>query len=126
MNYSKQRVAIKDFLMTRKDHPTAEVIYYGVRETIPNISLGTVYRNLAQLHEQGEILKLHLEDGFDHFDADTKPHNHFLCQKCGAVMDLTFHSDQEQSIDQLANQEFDGQITGHFIYFQGICSNCSE
>ena len=61
LNKSKQRDAILAFLMTRKDHPTADTIYENVRLTIPNISLGTVYRNLALLTERGEILKLSID-----------------------------------------------------------------
>ena len=58
LRYSRQREAIKEFLMTRKDHPTADVIYQNVRLEYPNISLGTVYRNLTLLSDLGEILRL--------------------------------------------------------------------
>ena len=77
MKYSRQREAIKEFLMTRKDHPTADVVYSNVRDVFPNISLGTVYRNLTLLADIGEISRLRLGDGVDHFDADTTPHYHF-------------------------------------------------
>ena len=85
--YSRQRELIKDFLCTRKDHPTADVVYMNVRQQFPNISLGTVYRNLTLLSGTGEIQRLRLGDGVDHFDADTSPHNHFVCTKCGCVQD---------------------------------------
>ena len=58
--YSRQRELIKEFLMTRKDHPTADVIYQNVRNENPNISLGTVYRNLTLLSEDGEINRLNV------------------------------------------------------------------
>lgn len=58
LKYSRQREAIKDFLMTRKDHPTADVVYENIKKIYPNISLGTVYRNLSLLSEIGEIQKL--------------------------------------------------------------------
>lgn len=124
LKYSRQREAIKNFLMTRKDHPTAETVYCNVREIYPNISLGTVYRNLTLLSDMGEIQKLHLEDGIDHFDADTHPHNHFLCTECGTVLDINYSFDHDSDIDQAANSGFDGKITGHITYFQGICPNC--
>ena len=66
---SKQRDAIIKFLMTRKDHPTADMVYMNIKEEFPKISLGTVYRNLALLSERGEILKLSYEGGADHYDA---------------------------------------------------------
>ena len=60
LKYSRQREAIKSFLMTRKDHPTADVVYENVRKEFPNISLGTVYRNLTLLSDMGELLRLRL------------------------------------------------------------------
>lgn len=88
LKYSRQREVIKTFLCTRKDHPTADVVYMNVRQQYPNISLGTVYRNLTLLSEMGEIMRLRVGDGVDHFDADTSPHNHFVCSECGSVIDL--------------------------------------
>ena len=67
LKYSRQREAIKSFLMTRKDHPTADVVYHSLRADFPNISLGTVYRNLTLLADLGEIARLRLGDGVDHF-----------------------------------------------------------
>ena len=79
LKYSRQREAIKEFLMTRKDHPTADVVYMNVRQEFPNISLGTVYRNLTLLSDIGEIVRLRVGEGVDHFDANTNPHYHFVC-----------------------------------------------
>ena len=72
MKYSRQRQLIKDFLMTRKDHPTADVVYTNVRLQDPNISLGTVYRNLTQLADIGEIQRLRMGDGVDHFRSEER------------------------------------------------------
>ena len=74
---SRQREMIKSFLMGRKDHPTADVIYSNLKQQDPNLSLGTVYRNLTLLSDMGEILRLRVGDGVDHFDADTSEHYHF-------------------------------------------------
>ncbi len=126
IKYSRQRKAIKDFLMTRKDHPTAETVYLNVRETYPHISLGTVYRNLTLLSDMGDIQKLHLGDGLDHFDSDIHPHDHFLCTECGAVLDIDFQSDDDFNMDERANSTFDGMITGHITYFHGICPECCK
>ena len=79
---------IKSFLMGRKDHPTADVIYSNLKQQDPNLSLGTVYRNLTLLSDMGEILRLRVGDGVDHFDADTSEHYHFVCTECGSVIDL--------------------------------------
>ena len=120
--YSRQRELIKDFLMTRKDHPTADVIYQNVRNENPNISLGTVYRNLTLLAESGEINRLNLGDGTDHFDGDTSAHYHFVCTKCGSVIDLEM--DSIESILSTAATNFPGHIAGHRTYFYGTCENC--
>ena len=74
LKYSRQRESIKEFLMTRKDHPTADVVYENVKKIYPNISLGTVYRNLSLLSDLGEIQKLSSFGGADHFDGCVIPH----------------------------------------------------
>ena len=121
---SKQRQLIKSFLMTRKDHPTADIVYTNVRRQIPNISLGTVYRNLTLLADLGEIERLRVGDGIDHFDADISPHYHFVCNHCRSVIDLDM--DSIEDILQVANANFGGHITGHATYFYGTCEECTK
>ena len=122
LKHSKQRDMIKEFLMTRKDHPTADTVYMNVRQQNPNISLGTVYRNLTLLADIGEIARLRLGDGVDHFDADTSPHDHFVCTHCGSVIDLEM--DPLTGISEQAAAHFNGTIEGHVTYFYGTCSHC--
>ncbi len=124
LKYSRQREMIKEFLATRKDHPTADVVYRNVRQSNPNISLGTVYRNLTLLAELGEINRLRVGDGVDHFDADTSPHYHFVCKACGNIEDLNM--DSIESITETAGAGFNGRIDGHVTYFYGICERCSR
>ncbi len=124
LKYSRQRQVIKDFLMTRKDHPTADIVYRNVRQNYPNISLGTVYRNLTLLADIGEIQRLRVGDGVDHFDADTSPHYHFVCSECGSVIDLK--TDYPEKMIDIANVDFDGEIQGHVAYFYGICGACQR
>ncbi len=124
LKYSRQREMIKEFLMTRKDHPTADIVYMNVRQQNPNISLGTVYRNLTLLADIGEIARLRVGDGVDHFDADTSPHYHFVCMECGTVIDLEM--DSIENITELAGANFDGHIAGHVTYFYGTCGSCSR
>ena len=80
---SKQRESIKKFLISRYDHPTAETVYMNIKEEFPNISLGTVYRNLSLLADIGEIQKLSTGIGPDRVDGNPKPHYHFICKECG-------------------------------------------
>ena len=122
LKYSKQRESIKNFLVTRYDHPTAETVYLNIRREFPNISLGTVYRNLNLLAEIGEIQKLSPGIGPDRFDGNPAPHYHFICRHCGCVMDLTVSG--LDHINILAGQDFDGEIEGHSTYFYGACPSC--
>lgn len=120
--YSKQREAIKQYLRISKDHPTAENVYQSMLKQFPNISLGTVYRNLNFLVEQGEILRLNVGDGTEHYDGYLAPHHHFHCRACHRVMDL--ETDPIDHVNCIAGAGFDGIIEGHVIYFYGLCPDC--
>lgn len=122
--HSRQRDMIMAFLMGRKDHPTADVVYMNVRKELPNISLGTVYRNLTLLADTGEIRRLRVGDGVDHFDADISPHYHFVCTECGSVIDLEMGN--IDTIQDIAGAGFDGRIAGHVTYFYGSCGSCTH
>lgn len=122
MKYSRQREAIRSFLMSRRDHPTAETVYENVRLMYPRISLGTVYRNLTLLVECGEAVKLTSTDGLDHFDGNTSPHYHFICNKCHRISDMDFP--RMDFINEAAGKTFTGRIDGHVTYFYGVCSEC--
>ena len=88
LKYSRQRESIQNYLNQTNDHPTAETVYLNVKNEYPNISLGTVYRNLNLLAEMGEVLKISTPNGGDRFDGHMHPHYHFCCNKCGRVIDL--------------------------------------
>lgn len=122
--YSRQREAIKEYLANTKEHPTADTVYMNIREIYPSISLGTVYRNLNLLAEQGEILKINCRDGSDRFDGNRKPHYHFLCNSCGKVFDLEMESIEH--INVIAGAKFAGNIAGHVTFFYGSCPQCTH
>ncbi len=124
LKYSRQREAIKRFLMTRTDHPTADTVYVNIKKEFPNISLGTVYRNLSLLASLGEIAKISCGDNSDHFDPNTSPHYHFCCRHCGCVQDIPMPT--VSMLNQEAQKQFDGQIESHSICFYGTCRECLE
>ena len=122
LKYSKQRECIKRFLMNCTDHPTADNIYESVRKEFPNISLGTVYRNLALLTSLGEIRKLSYDGGPDHYDADTSPHYHFNCKICGRVRDVSLEITDDLNLK--AEEVLQVKVDEHRINFYGVCQEC--
>lgn len=124
MKRSKQRDAILEFLCSTTSHPTADTIYDEVRKKIPNISLGTVYRNLNLLTSTGEITKIDV--GFDqsHYDGKSQPHNHFVCRKCRRVYDVA--DEYDRSIDEKCGSDVDGTIEYHTLMFYGVCHSCEN
>ncbi len=120
--YSRQRECILKNLQSRRDHPTADMVYESVQVEEPNISLGTVYRNLSFLAENGQILKISTGIGPDHFDGFTEAHNHFVCRKCGRVLDLDYVADEKIIVD--ASKNFNGEIEGYDLQFYGTCEDC--
>ena len=122
LKYSRQREAIKAFLSTRKDHPTADVVYTYVKKEYPSISLGTVYRNLTVLADTGEIARIEVGDGTVHFDPTTEAHYHFACDSCGRVLDLD--TGDKSLVTPPNRADFDGRIDGHVTYFHGLCKDC--
>lgn len=122
LKHSKQRDAIVASLMNRTDHPTADMIYNDIREIFPNISLGTVYRNLSLLSDLGEIIKITTGDGKDRFDGNTHSHNHFVCTSCHQVIDLEM--EPIDYIKDAAQKNFDGEVKTYTAHFYGICGDC--
>lgn len=124
---SRQREAIKAFLMTSREHPTADMVYQNIRKEFPNISLGTVYRNLALLVDIGEAIRVPSMDNCDHFDGRTEPHYHFICSVCGAVMDMELEDcGMSSMVTNMAQKGFSGVIQGCQIHFCGVCENCCK
>ncbi|MDO5135028.1 MAG: transcriptional repressor [Eubacteriales bacterium] len=123
LKYSRQRESIKDFLINRCDHPTADVVYENMKRIYPNISLGTVYRNLSLLSDLGEIRKLSSFGGADHFDARTDHHFHFMCTECGRIMDMDT-ANFDRILKETAESFVNGQISDYNARFFGICEDC--
>ncbi|MBI3579969.1 MAG: transcriptional repressor [Ignavibacteriales bacterium] len=121
---SRQREKIFQVLKRTTSHPTAEWVYERVREQIPRISLGTVYRNLHILKEQGKIRELDFGEGLHRYDAMVEQHYHFVCQSCGVVKDLDVPP--QQDLHQRVESAVAGTIRSHRLDFYGICNECVE
>ena len=119
---SRQREAILSVLQGTKSHPTANWVYDEVRKMIPNISLGTVYRNLSKLSESGLIQKLDVGEGTDRFDANYEPHYHLYCNFCQRLLDLDLPYDAR--LNQKAEAIQGTEIQWHQLVFYGKCCDC--
>lgn len=119
---TKQKTIIADILCSTKSHPSAEWVYSQARKLMPNISLGTVYRNLNELVESGKAITIETTDSSLRYDATTTPHTHFVCNTCKGVYDV----DVTLSIDtqHLENQGFIVQDKKLVLY--GVCDKCSQ
>ena len=116
-----QRRVIHEELCRLNNHPTAAEIYSAVREKLPRISLGTVYRNLDVLHEDGLINKLEFAGAETRFDGVTAPHCHVRCTGCGMVADV---HDPAADLAALPDRLGGMKVTGHRLEYTGLCHNC--
>lgn len=122
-NTPQRRVILQE-LCQMTSHPTAAELYGVVRQRLPRISLGTVYRNLEVLHDDGLILKMEFSGAETRFDGNTKKHYHVRCTECGKVSDV-FSLEPHQTPEQ--PQELAGYlVTGHRLEYFGVCPGCRE
>ncbi len=120
---TKQRRVIFDELAKLKSHPTAEELYELVRRKLPRISIGTVYRNLMQMSEEGCVLCL--SGGTKRrFDADVSEHAHFRCNQCGRVIDVLLQD--VVLVQKIMEQVADYDVKGMRIEYFGNCKDCSD
>ena len=121
----RKREAVLNCLQNSKEHPSAEWIYSQLKTEYPDISLGTVYRNLALFKQQGLIVSLGTVDGVERFDGETAPHAHFICTRCGKVVDLMQLKIPSQLLEE-ADRYSQGTSECCVLTFTGICNGCKN
>jgi Fe2+ or Zn2+ uptake regulation protein len=121
---TRQREAILNVIRGAHSHPTADWIYEEVREVIPNISKGTVYRNLKILKERGEISELNLSGTVSRYEGQHDNHYHFRCEGCGKVFDLMEPVNKE--LDERIAKKTGFQVNYHQLEFRGLCQSCQS
>jgi len=119
---TKQRTRILEILSNTSSHPTANWIYDQLKPEFSSLSLGTVYRNLGILEEQGLLKKLHSGSTFDRYDAVTKSHTHFCCDECGKIYDMM--SVEISNLLQNANKQTQHSIHEISLSYTGVCEDC--
>lgn len=118
---TRQKRVVYDVLCSTTSHPTADWIYAESRKQIPDISLGTIYRNLQVLMEEGKIQELNYGKGQSRFDGNPAPHYHFVCERCGQVLDF---SESAVLVDQAVLDAAPGMVKTHRLECYGVCRDC--
>ncbi|NMA55221.1 MAG: transcriptional repressor [Firmicutes bacterium] len=121
---TRQRRAILNVLRQTKSHPTADWVYEQVKQEIPNISLGTVYRNLKLLRDLGEIMEISFGSAQSHFDGNPNPHYHFHCLDCNRILDVDIPVRHE--LEQEVRDHHGWEVHRHRVEFYGRCDKCSR
>ena len=120
---SKKRDAMLALLRRTSRHPSADWVYHQLRTEYPDLSLGTVYRNLNHLCERGLIQRVGVVNGQERYDGETKPHSHFICNRCGTILDLPQHSPGRDWLEAVSVQYgFRAEDCGFIV--RGLCRGC--
>jgi Fe2+ or Zn2+ uptake regulation protein len=123
MRNTNQKLKVLEHLRSVKTHPTAEQVYIEVRKDLPAITLATVYRNLNQMAERREILRLEINKEY-HYDGDTCCHQHCVCNKCGKIIDLFQENISKNALKKLDCKEFNAECV--IVIFNGVCKGCKK
>ena len=121
----RKRNAILNYLRCTDAHPSAETIYSDLKAQIPDLSMGTVYRNLNLFRQQGLVSTVATVKGVERFDANTDPHVHFICEDCDAVIDLHQLS-TPQALCSEAESSIGCSVSGCQLSFTGKCRSCLD
>ena len=124
MKFSKQRELILNYILNSHEHLTADTIYADLKKDNPELSLGTVYRNLTKLTEIGAIKKVSLPNQVDKFDKNLEPHAHFICDECGSITDINIPG-MDEFLDKVSDE--DGiSIRKYDLTLNGTCKKCKS
>jgi Fur family peroxide stress response transcriptional regulator len=122
--HSKKRDAILRVLQSTTAHPGAQWVYDQLKSSIPDLSLATVYRNIALFQKEGAVLSVGVIDGEERFDAHVTPHPHFICACCGSIIDFPC---QDMELLKAVTDNREGfRIDHRKTVFTGLCAGCTE
>lgn len=120
---SVQRVAVMQYLLTHRTHPTVEEIYTALQNDIPTLSRTTVYNTLHTLTRSGAILSLAIENDNAHYDGYTAPHAHFLCTRCGRIYDVDL---DDRDFVERNRPHNAATVTDAQLFYKGVCNDCQN
>ncbi len=122
-NFSSRRQAVLEVIKNMRCHPSAERVYEECKKSIPNISLATVYRNLAYLEKQGVLGRVPGCSEMERYDVELDGHTHAICKKCGRIVDLPYPENLKKLLDEYCK---DRQFNGFGLSFYNICEDCQR
>ena len=123
---SKKRLAILDAIRASSDHPSAEMLYAELKPRWPDLSLATIYRNLAFFQECGEIIRVGSVNGQERYDGRTQPHSHFICLGCGKIDDVELPDLAPGIVYRRIGQLLGAEVNYHQLTFYGHCQSCCK
>ncbi len=123
LRLTEQRRAIIELLQKTEDHPAADWVYDRLKKKLPGVSLGSVYRNLRVLVDQGLVKENKYQDGVTRYCTNLKPHHHLFCTECGRVVDIEV--DINGDLKERIEREHKFVIRSVYIEFRGVCSECA-
>ena len=123
---SKKRNAILELLHSTTAHPNADWIYAQLKPMYPDLSLGTIYRNLALFKEEGQIISVGTVNGQERFDGNLNPHTHFICEKCGRIEDIMMEPTLGNAFLSAVDTSICGVIHSHRHTVYGLCRDCCD
>lgn len=123
-NFSSKRNAIYEAVCSTDTHPSARWVYETLKPDIPDLSIGTVYRNIALFKNEGKVQVICNVNGEERIDGNTKPHPHFVCNNCGGVFDVGHSSIYSDHTKELSDIGF--VVENKYIIYHGKCAECAR
>ena len=123
--FSRKRQAIYDAMLQSLEHPNAEMVYQTLKPEYPDLSLGTVYRNIKGMVESGDVICVGHVDGMERYDAHVHPHAHLACRGCGSGVDIEITEPMARQVETVA-RENGIEMDLRSLHFAGLRCKCKS
>jgi Fur family peroxide stress response transcriptional regulator len=123
--YSRKREAILDKIRSTTSHPSAEWVYHSLRDEFSDLSLGTIYKNLALFKQEGQVISIGTIAGQERFDGNVSPHGHFICNICLNIFDVDLLDNEPLYMLYLDKMQID-TVSRVDLTAYGTCTTCSQ
>ncbi|MDR0670272.1 MAG: transcriptional repressor [Treponema sp.] len=124
--HSRKRDEILGLIRSTTSHPGARWVYERLKPLFPRLSLGTVYRNIRSFREEGELASVGVVQGEERFDGRVQPHPHFICSRCGKIVDIDGSMDKNQGMPEGVIIPPDLYVDPRKTVLYGLCGDCRK